>query len=376
MPRPKKQAPNRADGRYQYALTIGTDVNGKRVRKYFYSSKSIADAKAMAEEWKVSQQVSEITGTDLTGSTVNFGKWANVCLESIKGTVRNGTYFNTYYNNMVNHVIPYFGKMNLSDVQPVHIEAFFKLKNKTHATDSQKKMLRCLNLVFKKGLQNHKCYHNPCTDIKITKKPPAQKSVYTAEQAQKILNYTYQHPLGFSVRLLLRYGFSRSELLGIVPSRDFDPLNNTLHICSGVTIQKNPDTEKHELVSDAPKTAYRDRLVPIHPDDAAILSEMAAKPGFAFSSQKGTPLNPSNWFSRVYKVFMRDMREHYLAQQPPEDIPILNPHELRHTRTSLWVNDDKNLFAIASVLGWGDLKMLRQRYAHPDIDRLRSNLDL
>lgn len=375
MPRPKKQAPTRSDGRYIYNLSLGTDITGKRIRKSFYSSKSVADAKAKAEQWKVSQQVSEITGNDLTGSTVNFGKWANVCLDSIKGTIRNNTY-STYELNMNNHIIPYFGKMDLSAVQPVHIEAFFKLKNKTLATDTQKKLLRCLNLVFTKGIQNHKCYHNPCTGIKISKKPTAQKSVYTPEQAQKILDYTYCHPMGFSVRLLLRYGISRSELLGIVPARDFDPENNTLHICSGLTIQKNPDTEKHELVAAAPKTPYRDRLVPIHPDDAAILAEMAATPGFAFSSKKGTPLSPPNWFSRVYSVFMNDMHEYYLSQQPPEDIPILNPHELRHTRASLWVNDDKNLFAVAAVMGWGDLKMLRQRYAHPDIDRLRSNLDL
>ena len=373
MPRPKKQAPSRPDGRYRYDLTIGTDLQGKRIRKTFYSTKSKADAKAKAEQWQVSQQVSEITGTSLTGSTVNFAKWAALCLESLKGTVRNNTY-TTYELNMNNHIVPYFGKMDLSSIEPFHIEAFFKLKNKTLATDTQKKLLRCLNLVFTKGIQNHKCYHNPCNGIKIASKPASQKSVYTPHQAEKIMDYTYQHPLGFSVRLLLRYGFSRSELLGIVPSRDFDAQNNTLHICSGLTVQKNPNTQRHELVVDAPKTAYRDRLVPIHPDDAAILSQMAATPGFAFSTSKGTPLSPANWFSRVYSVFMQDMHDYYLQQGV--DIPILNPHELRHTRASLWVNDDKNLFAVAAVMGWGDLKMLRQRYAHPDIDRLRSNLDL
>lgn len=374
MPRPKKQAPTRPDGRYRYDLTIGTDLSGRRIRKSFYSTKSKQDAKSKAEQWQVSQQVSEITGTDITGYNINFERWAKLCLESVKGTVRDGTYFNTYYNNMINHVIPYFGTMNLSAIEPFHVEAFFKLKNKTYATDSQKKMLRCLNLVFNKGIQNHKCYHNPCAGIKISSKPPAQKSVYTQQQADQIILYTYLHDLGFSVRLLLRYGLSRSELLGIVPSRDFDPQNSTLHICSGVTIQKNTKTHKSQLVVDAPKTAYRDRLVPLHPDDAAILYEMAGTPGFAFHSKKGTPISPANWSSRVYKVFMQDMHDYYLQQGI--DIPILNPHELRHTRASLWVNDGKNLFAVAAVMGWGDLKMLRQRYAHPDISQLRSQLDL
>lgn len=57
-------------------------------------------------------------------------------------------------------------------------------------------------------------------------------------------------------------------------------------------------------------------------------------------------------------------------------LPILNPHELRHTRASIWVNEGKNLFAIADQMGWSDLDMLRKRYAHGDINQLRKQLDL
>jgi integrase len=73
---------------------------------------------------------------------------------------------------------------------------------------------------------------------------------------------------------------------------------------------------------------------------------------------------------------MKEMREYYLKQDPPVNIPVLNPHELRHTRATLWVNDGKNLLAIAETMGWGDLKMLRQRYAHSDVNVIRNALDL
>ena len=69
---------------------------------------------------------------------------------------------------------------------------------------------------------------------------------------------------------------------------------------------------------------------------------------------------------------MTDMVDYYAAYNI--SVPALNPHELRHTRTSLWVNDDINLYVVASVMGWADLKMLRKRYAHPDIEKIRKAL--
>lgn len=58
------------------------------------------------------------------------------------------------------------------------------------------------------------------------------------------------------------------------------------------------------------------------------------------------------------------------------DIPILHSHELRHTRATLWINNGANLFAVADVLGHADLKMLRKRYAHSDVESTRELLKI
>ena len=55
---------------------------------------------------------------------------------------------------------------------------------------------------------------------------------------------------------------------------------------------------------------------------------------------------------------------------------ILNPHELRHTRATLWVEQDRNLFAIAEQMGWSDLEMLKKTYGHPDIQKIKSMLGI
>jgi len=71
---------------------------------------------------------------------------------------------------------------------------------------------------------------------------------------------------------------------------------------------------------------------------------------------------------------MENMHKHFIEQGI--DIPILNPHELRHTRASIWVNDGENIFAVADVLGHSDLKMLRKRYAHTDVESTRKLLKI
>jgi hypothetical protein len=56
------------------------------------------------------------------------------------------------------------------------------------------------------------------------------------------------------------------------------------------------------------------------------------------------------------------------------DIPILNPHELRHTRATLWKDDGVDLYTIAKLLGHVDLDMLSKRYAHNSIAALKKAL--
>lgn len=53
MPRKK---PTRKDNRYEYKITLGRDIHGKPLRKSFYSTVSLTDAKQKAEEYRVASE--------------------------------------------------------------------------------------------------------------------------------------------------------------------------------------------------------------------------------------------------------------------------------------------------------------------------------
>ncbi len=393
MPRPKKKAPNRSDNRYEYKITVGRDMDGKAIRKSFYSSNSVEDAKEQAKQWEIESKAAEIVGVPLVAKEQNFGKWCDAWLDSIKGTVKDSTYNLTYENSIKNHIKPYFGTVNISDIKQIDIKNFFTKKGKERSTETLKKLYLCLNGIFESAVDNDLCIKNPCRKIKLKgKESGITKQVYTEENAKLVMAFTDIHRFGLEIAMLLRFGLRRGELLGI-RWNDIDTENKVLHIRRAVADVKDAKTGKMIVVVDAPKNEYSERDIPLPDDiiDALLKRDRLLLIGesphrkrkgiqvitdYVFYNSYGDVCSPRTWSRRHYDVFMADMHAYYLSQDPPVDVPILHAHELRHTRASLWVNASKNLFTIASVMGWGDLKMLRQRYAHADIESARSDLGL
>lgn len=123
-----------------------------------------------------------------------------------------------------------------------------------------------------------------------------------------------------------------------------------------------------------PKNDFRQRDVPIATETAALIQSRPNSSEYIICNANGSVCSPRTWSRRHYDVFMRDMQAHYA--ELGIGIPMLHPHELRHTRASIWVNDGENIFAVADVLGHADLKMLRKRYAHADVESTRKLLKI
>lgn len=235
-----------------------------------------------------------------------------------------------------------------------------------------KKYKNCLNGIFKMAVDNDYCTKNPCLNIKLVSEIEDKiKRTYTKRQAYLVSRFAREHKDGLGIILMLDYGLRKGELLGLKLS-DINFKNKTLHIQRSVVDVKNKNTGKVEVKIKPPKNKQSNREIPLKNTTINRLSQLSTE--FIISNTKGSVYSPHNWSMRNYKKFMNDMHKHYLKYNI--DIPILSPHELRHTRATLWVNSGKNLFAIASVLGHSDLKMLQQRYAHKDTESLRNLLDL
>lgn len=373
MPKAKK--------RYEYKATLGKHpVTGETIRKSFYSTKSLKDAKCKAEDYKLRYEM-ELC---VTGSSVikaeKFSAWALSCLETYKKPyVKPNTYSGTYLEPVQRHLIPHFGKMNMDDIKPIHIQTYLNQAAQKYAPETVKKDYNCLKLIFDTAVDNQLCAKSPITkSIKLPQyKTVKDKHAFTQEQYDIVYSAAKEAENGLSLMLMLETGVSRSELLGLRWD-DIDTEQRSICITQGLVVYHDADADKQVLSSDGLKNKFRKRIVPI--TDEALWTRLSQAPRtvkvgkreipteYVIHSPEGRPYNPNNWANRVYYPFMRRLN----AEHP--DIPILSPHELRHTRATLWIAQGIDPYMVARLLGHSDLKMLTKIYDHTSPETLRNAL--
>lgn len=366
-------------------ITIGHGIDGQRIQKSFYASGK-REAKAKAEAYLEAQKKGS-----LVENVTDFTSWAKMWLiQYKKGKVKDTTYQYTFVNSVNKHLIPYFGQMRLSDIKPIDVQKFFNEKSKSHSKESIKKMRMCIDGIFRTAIENDLCVKNPVT--KDTKIPDddmedfSAKRTYTQAQRDQILEFAKTHRFGLDITVLLKTGMRRGELLGL-RWEDVDYENSVIYIRRAAADVKDEDTGEWSVVVDKPKTPQSIRPIPV---DKELLEMIKQKPQkiivgqnihkkisgkeidteYIFYDRYGKASSPNNWMHRRYRVFMSDLKAAY------PDMPILNPHELRHTVATLWKDDGVDVYSISKLGGWADLDMIAKRYAHNNIDALKKALKM
>lgn len=302
-----------------------------------------------------------------------FSDWALQWLESIHGTVKENTYEATYKNSILNHLIPAFGNKRLNAIKPIELQIFINQSAQTYSIDTVKKFKSCLKQIFDEAVYNGYCEKNPCYRLKIPKSSTfvdtVESDIYTPEQMQQIEDFAQNHRFGLDILLLIETGMRRGEMLALT-WENVDLENRAIYIKQAVAIVK----ENNSLVTKIglPKNKSSKRAIPISTDFAIYLKEQQKQShcNLLIHNNQNRIINPRTWQRRHYDVFMRDMQKVY------PDMPVLNPHRLRHSKASEWVNEGLSLYAIAKTLGHSDLNMLRKRYAHSDLEEVRNLLNI
>lgn len=70
----------------------------------------------------------------------------------------------------------------------------------------------------------------------------------------------------------------------------------------------------------------------------------------------------------MYRRFMRALHKAHL------EVAELSPHELRHTRATLWITQGMDPYMAARLLGHSGLKMLAKIYDHTSTETPRQAL--
>lgn len=253
-------------GTWHTVLNLYED--GKRKQKWTDTGLPERGNKRKAEKIKalhIEQEESRLAESQVC--TTYFSDFALVWLNG-KLCKERSTWEN-YENIVKNHLIPYFKKRLLNEIEPKDIRAYYVLKQRNGRVDGKgglahetlKKHSSVLFMIFEEGYELEEIKNNPAERVKIPepsveeKKDKLEDAVFlTIDEANRMLSCFEDDILQPLLKVTLYFGLRRSEVLGL--KRDaIDFEEHTLDVKHTVVKHKTI-VKKDRMKSRASKGVY------------------------------------------------------------------------------------------------------------------------
>lgn len=372
----KKKTTARSDNRYEVKVTIGKGMDGKIMRKSFYSTKSRSDAQKIADQWLTEHKAQSMLGEAEapTKPEVSFAEWAQQWLSTYKyDHVKITTYRSSYERPVRLYIIPAFRNKMIDDILPIDIQRFMTKMEEELGQSMCSKIKLCLDGIFSTAIDNGLIDRNPSSNIKVQKRsiiPQKQiKRVYNQAQTESIIAFSQNHKYGLSVRLMLELGLRVSEMLGL-KWEDIDTERKTIWIHRTVT-----SDDGRIIISDILKSDTSNRVLPISQSLADHVDKMRGRPDEYITHSTRPPygvLDNKAFTNKRYHTFF----ENYKDSIKDPDFPVLTPHELRHTCGTYLYERTHDIYAVSKFLGHASIDITVKYYLHSNVEQLRDSLNV
>lgn len=289
---------------------------------------------------------------------MTLGQWLPLWLQSYKlGTIKDTSYHQLEI--LCRHIPDSLKQMDLTDILPMHLQAFLNEFARTSSKSYMDKMRVLIHSLFCDALDNDLCRKNPSKHLRIPRIAERPREAFTLEEVKCIISFALDCSnvrIATAVLTLLLTGLRRGELLGL---KWTDLTDDTLTVNRAVYMDQNqPRVQEHVA-----KTSASLRVIPLLPELSYRLHALPKTGVYVFGTKSGTLMNPRN-FSRDYDRFFHQLRE----AEP--DVRRLSPHCCRHTFATLSLASGANLHTVQQLLGHTNIGTTA-RYTHPDLLSMR-----
>ena len=308
-------------------------------------SKTIKLNKGQKIERELDKFVEEIKDGNNISSNINFIIFAQKWLDDYaKPNLRERT-VQGYKDYLNLRLIPYFGNMNLSDIQLYDIQKFVNSLSSTLSSETIRKYKNCLSCIFNYAVRWNFLKFNPCNGVIIPKGlDTSVKPVFlTKDEVEQLLLYLNKEDLKHQiiVRLALQCGLRRSEILGLTCNA-IDFKNNTISIYQATTTIRGIGT----VISDT-KNQSSIRTIYVKDEIIELLKKLPKENELIFNGISNNAV--SKWFKRfIEKNNLKHMRF----------------HDLRHTHATLLIANGIDMKTVSSRLGHSNITTTMNIYTH------------
>lgn len=259
---------------------------------------------------------------------------------------------NDIYKRVFSNFSKIVKKKYLNEIEEKDFERYKSIRCNEVTKTTVNIEIRTLKTIFKYALKNSLINHNPTTDLRQFSIPEKQKTIFSKEDLEILLNQ--MNSLFRNITLVLFYtGCRLNEVLNL-EFKNIDLKNRTIEIVN------KPDFKT--------KTG-KIRLIPINSELDKILHNLLnmykeeKSNGYIFASPRGRPLNKS-YVSRKFKNYLK-------IANLPEDLHL---HCIRHTFITELIRNNVEVFKVMKVAGHSTLKTTLG-YTHLQIEDLRNDME-
>jgi integrase len=276
--------------------------------------------------------------------------------------------YKTYTQLIEWYIKPQLGSIELSKLQPLHIQSFYTYLQKERKLSSTT-TLHCHNIIhtaLKHAVKWQLININIADAVERPKRAKTEFNTLSVENVDKLLEYLEGTSLYMPVLLSLHTGARRGEVLGLTWGNvnlveGFIYIKNQLQNIDGtlqLTQLKTLSSKRKIVLLDYTiKVLKEERKKQL--ENKLYLGENYIDNNFVCCQNDGRPYDP-DYISR-----------HFLRKSTSIDIPKVRFHDLRHTHATLLLQANVNSKVVSERLGHSKVNITLDTYSHvlPDMQK-------
>ena len=370
-PSKKKRRGERADGRILVTLVIGTDENGKTIRKYFYGS-TREEANRKREQYVREREM----GISDLGETMTVNEWLDLWYERYKPNARPSSA--RTYQSLMKRLRQDMGDRPIRKVSEADLQQSLSAVSGM-SMSMINKYQSFINQVFSRAAKNRLILFDPSDGLITPEGHEGSHRALERWESDFIISHWHEHRAGLWAMLMLLTGIRRGEMVALDWS-DIDMKRRIINIHRSAIFDSNKT-----VINDRTKTYAGMRILPICQPLYAALDSVRPEDrvGFVCTSSSGSILTESA-FKRGWDGFNNAMRR-ILNNEPAnqqgrrtdlEDAPdhgmltfSIRSHDLRHTFATALFDAGVSVKAAQYYLGHSDMRMTLDLYTHLSTER-------
>lgn len=291
-----------------------------------------------------------------------FKSYSDKWLTETRSTDLKESTLQRYGSSLKNHLVPYFGRLGLGQIDYSLMKDFCIKKQPTNSKDGIRLMVAVMRVIMEEAVREDLIPKNPA--IKLGRffgtgtKGRGDKVPFSGKELERVLKIIQKKwPEYYEfVLCAARTGMAFGEQRALYWN-DIDFENGKIHVMRSWSYGRPITT---------PKTKARIRKIDISPQLGAALRKMRANHRetymgsgrtrileWVFLSKEGQPIHAPNFIARVWKPALKEAQVEYR-----------NWHNLRHTFASQLLMAGKNPLYVAQQLGHSKVTTTHDHYSH------------